>query len=320
MRETSVCSDFIRFNNVFFLIEKSRARLGVQKLILGCRSLEKAEAAKDLIARQEYSKSTSIEVWQVDLTSYDSVLAFGKRVQEQLPRLDAFIACAGVEPVEFTLAEDLEMTLTVNVVSTMLLNVLVLPKLRATSAKYSKPTHLTTVGSSVHIFGATDNLLEPPTEDSKDTFDLLSDPATADMGGPEVPMSPRYALSKTLLHAVHPHFAAKASGIGKEQVIVNWVNPGWCASEISRHKASISRGTKFWFSIMGRTAEQGSRELVNGILAGQETHGHYMSECTVKPESTFLRSEKGVLFRERLWRELVVRMNKMAPEAATILA
>lgn len=267
------------------------------------------------------STTTLIEVWELDLASYQSVLAFGKRVQAQLPRLDAFIANAGVEPVVFTLAEDLEMTLTVNVVSTMLLNILVLPKLRVTSAEYGIPTTLTIVGSSVHIFGSTENLLVPPKDKSKDAFALLSDPAIADLGGPDAWMSPQYALSKTLLHAVLPHLAAKASRPGqKEQVVVNWVNPGWCASDISRHKNAQSRGTRISFVLIGRTAEQGSRELVNAILAGKESHGHYMSECRMKPESTFLRSEKGVQFGERLWRELMARIERISPETAPILA
>jgi retinol dehydrogenase-12 len=226
-----------------------------------------------------------------------------------------------VEPVVYTSAEDLEMTLTVNVVATMLLNILVLPKLRATSAEHGIPTTLTTVGSSVHIFGSTETLLVTPKDKSRDIFATLSDPDSADLGGPDAPMSPRYALSKTLLHAVLPHLASKASRPAKkEEVIVNWVNPGWCASEISRHKNAQTRGTRVTFALIGRTAEQGSRELVNAIFAGKESHGHYMSECVVKPQSAFLRSEKGVQVGEQVWRELMARIERIAPETASILA
>lgn len=64
---------------------------------------------------------TTIEVWEVDLSKYSSAIAFGERVRTQLPRLDAFIANAGVETQELVLAESLEMTLTVTVVSTFML-------------------------------------------------------------------------------------------------------------------------------------------------------------------------------------------------------
>lgn len=245
------------------------------------------------------------------------MLAFGKRVRMTLPRLDAFIANAGVEMVEFETAEGVETTLTVNVISTMLLNIAVLPKLRETSTKHGTTTVITTVGSSVHIFGATDSLVSPAKQEGEDTFDLLSDPATADVGGPDVSMSPRYTLSKAILHAVLPHLAMRASRPDREeQVVVNCVNPGWCASDISRHKTPPGLMQKLSFALVGRTVEQGSRTLVHGILAGKETNGQYLSECRETLESDFLRSEKGLEVGERLWRELLARIKKISPETA----
>jgi retinol dehydrogenase-12 len=211
-------------------LKRHRARLNVATLILGCRSLEKGNTAKDVITRNIDCKTTAIEVWELDLASYQSVLAFAERVRTTLPRLDAFIANAGVRLMQFTLAEGIETTITVNVISNMLLNLGVLPKLRETSAKHGIATTLTIVGSMMHIFGPPENMAPPPDGKGFDTFDLLSDPATADMG-------PRYSLSKTLIHAVLSQLATVASRPGQhEQVIVNWVNPGCCASELDRHK------------------------------------------------------------------------------------
>lgn len=291
-------------------LKRDRARLNVATLILGCRSLQKGNTAKDLITRNIDRKKMAIEVWELDLTSYQSVLAFAERVRTTLPRLDAFIANAGVRLTEFTLAQGIETTITVNVVSNMLLNLGVLPKLRETSAKYGIATTLTIVGSMMHIFGPPESMAPPPEGKGIDTFDLLSDPATADMG-------PRYSLSKTLIHAVLLHLAAVAPRPAKhEQVIVNWVNPGWCASELDRHKAAPPLIQRLMFAVMGRTAEQGSHTLVHAVLAGKQTHGCYLSECRAKPESEFLRSGKGVEVRERLWRELMARIKKISPETA----
>jgi retinol dehydrogenase 12 len=235
-------------------------------------------------------------------------------------RLDAIIANAGVEMIEFTMAEGVETTLLVNVVSTMLLNIAVLPKLRETSAEHNTITTITAVGSSVHIFGATESLVQPTKGSGIDIFDLLSDPVTADMGKPGVPMSPRYALSKTILHGVLPQLAARASRPGhEEQVIVNCVNPGWCASEIARNKPSPAFMQNLMFALIGRTTEQGSRTLVHGIFAGPESNGQYLSECRVLPESDFLRSEKGNEVRKWLWEELIARIEKISPETAGFL-
>lgn len=291
-------------------LKPHRARLNVSTLILGCRSLQKGNMAKDLITRQVDCKTTTIEVWELDLASYQSVLAFAKRVRTTLPRLDALVANAGVRLEEFTLAEGIETTITVNVVSNMLLNLAVLPKLRETSVKQGITTTITIVGSMMHIFGPPESMASPPEDKGVDTFDMLSDPATAAMG-------PRYSLSKTLIHAVSSQLATMVSRPGQhKQVIVNWVNPGWCSSELDRHKTAPILIQRVMFTVMGRTAEQGSRSLLHAILAGKQTHGCYLSECRVKPESDFLRSKEGVEARERLWRELMMRIQKISPEIA----
>lgn len=296
------------------------ARLNAARIVLGCRSLQKANAARDSILKDRACKTTTIDVWQLDLADYQSVLSFAKRVQTDFSRLDAFIANAGVELMEFTLAEGLETTLTVNVVSTMLLNMAVLPKLRETSTRFGISTTLTVVGSMVHIFGPPELMKPPPREKDMDTFDMLSDPATADMGQPDSGMSPRYSLSKTLLHAVMPYFAKCASRPDrKEQVVVNWLNPGWCESELARHKATPALAQRMTFAAIGRTAEQGSRTLVHAILAGEQSHGKYLSECREIAESDFLRSEKGVEVRKRLWTELMARIEKISVEIARVI-
>lgn len=210
----------------------------------------------------------------------------------------------------FTLAEGVETTITVNVISNMLLNLGVLPKLRETSAKYGIKTTLTVVGSMMHIFGPPESMAPPPEGKGVDTFEVLSNPKTAEMG-------PRYSLSKTLIHAVLSQFATVASRPKHdERVIVNWVNPGWCASELDRHKKAPPLIQRIMFALMGRTAEQGSQTLVHAILAGEQTNGCYLSECRAKPESEFLRSKKGTEARERLWRELIARIRKISVETA----
>jgi retinol dehydrogenase-12 len=222
--------------------------------------------------------------------------------------------------MEFTLAEGVETTITVNVISCILLSIAVLPKLRETSTKYGTATTLTVVGSMVHIFGPLEKIESPPDGKAIDTFDILSDPATADMGHSSENMSPRYALSKTLLHALMPQLTTRASRSGQnEQIIVNWVNPGWCASELSRYKKSTPLMQKVMFATIGRTAEQGSRTLVHAVLAGKQTHGCYLSECCIKSESDFLRSEKGIEVGKRLWRELMERIERISPETAAFV-
>ena len=268
------------------------------------RNVQKGETAKTaIIEATECESRTNIEVWELDLARYESVLSFGERVRSALPRLDGFIANAGVEMSQFELTEGLEETLTVNVISTLLLAIGVLPKLQETSRKQDHPTVLTFVGSMVHAL-APDAQLEAH-QVGKDTFEVLSNPNTADM-----PM--RYNLSKLMLHQGCVELSAR---VDPSEVITNWVNPGWCASELARHKTPPLAARAIFMAI-GRTAEQGSRTLVDAVLAGKETHGCYLSECQIKPQSAFMRSERGAVLRERLWKELMARVEHISPETA----
>ena len=196
-------------------------RLDVDHLILGCRDVAKGEKAKRAVlasAPSGSSTSPNVEVWPVDMADYSSVQAFGHRASSTLTRLDAVVLNAGVELTEFELAEGIERTLTVNVVSTFLLAQLVLPKLGETGREREIDTHLTFVGSMIHIFAKTKQLCDAK---SGDILRTLSEPAQADMAN-------RYFLSKLLVLLGVRDLAAKidTSTEGKKaQVVINCVNP-----------------------------------------------------------------------------------------------
>lgn len=179
---------------------------------------EKAKRAVLASAPGGELTSPTVEVWPVDMADYSSVLAFGHRACSTLTRLDAVVLNAGVELTEFELAEGIESTLTINVVSPFLLAQLVLPKLGETGSAREVDTHLTFVGSMIHIFAKTKQLCGAK---SGDILRTLSDPAQADMAN-------RYFLSKLLLLLGVRDLAAKidTSAEGKKaRVVINCVNP-----------------------------------------------------------------------------------------------
>ena len=69
------------------------------------------------------------------MSSFASVKAFSDRANNELPRLDAVLANAGISTNLYNSAEGFEETLTVNVISTFLLSVLCLPALQRTAAQ-----------------------------------------------------------------------------------------------------------------------------------------------------------------------------------------
>lgn len=111
------------------------ARLGVETLILAVRSLEKGEAAKQDIEQSTKCGKDVVQVWHLDMASYSSVLAFVDRAAK-LQRVDALIANASIATLKYAVAEDNESTLTVNVISTFLLVLAMLPKMKSTAEEF----------------------------------------------------------------------------------------------------------------------------------------------------------------------------------------
>ena len=69
-------------------------RLGADKVILACRNAEKGESAVKEI-EQSTKRVGVAEVWSLDLSSFESVKEFAKRV-DGLKRIDGIIENAGV--------------------------------------------------------------------------------------------------------------------------------------------------------------------------------------------------------------------------------
>jgi NAD(P)-dependent dehydrogenase (short-subunit alcohol dehydrogenase family) len=120
--------------------------MGAKRIIMAVRTLSKGEAALAAI-RSETGRQDAGEVWELDLTSLDSVEAFARRIT-MLDRLDALIANAGVVMSSFQMVEGLELSLLVNVVSTMLLVFRALPKLQKTARTLGVQTRVVIVTSN----------------------------------------------------------------------------------------------------------------------------------------------------------------------------
>ena len=131
-----------------FEAAKHLVALGSAKVILAVRNVSSGKTAK-----AEIEAATGItnvaEVWALDLASYDSVKAFAKRAITELDRIDALIENAAVAISERTEAEGHLLPVTVNVLSTFLLAVLLLPKLTESARQSGILPHLVIVASTV---------------------------------------------------------------------------------------------------------------------------------------------------------------------------
>ena len=252
-------------SNVGLGLEAARhiVRLNAEKVILAVRNLEKGEKAKKSI-KDSTGRQGVVEVWSLDLSSYDSVKEFVKRA-EGLKRLDVMLGNAGIATNKYTRFEDNESTITVNVVSTFLLALMILPKLRETATRYNVTPRLTIVSSEVHKWTTL------PEKSSPDIFITLNDKETADMES-------RYPTSKLLEVLYCRELATKMTESKKPTVTLNFVAPGLCHSELARDAPFRLHVLKFF---LARTTEVGSRTLVTPAASGHHTHGQYMGDCKV---------------------------------------
>lgn len=122
-------------------------QLGATKVIMGVRNVAAGEEARAGI-QGTTGISDVAEVWALDLSSYSSVKAFAKRAIEELERIDALIENAAVAMSKRVVAEGHTLPITVNVYSTFLLAVLLLPKMSENSKQFGITPHLTIVTSS----------------------------------------------------------------------------------------------------------------------------------------------------------------------------
>jgi len=199
------------------------------------------------------------------------------------------------------LAEGNEATITTNVVSTYLLTLLCLPKLKETALKDNKQTYAVMVSSEVHFMTKLPYVVKEP---NKPVFDVLNEK------NPGI-MSDRYNASKLLEVFSSRQMVADYCPSKDYPVITNFVNPGLCHSGLMRETEVLGRIIKF---IMGaRTTEVGSRTLVHATHAGPESHGQYLSDCKIKPPAPFVTSTQGKELQAKVWKELSAKLEAIHP-------
>lgn len=238
-------------------------RLGVGKLIMAVRNLDKGREARTKLLKATSRSPDSVEVWHLDMSSYDSVKAFASQVNTNLTRLDGVLANAGILTEEFTLIEGNESTMTVNVVSTFLLFFLLLPKLRLSPS----PARFVVPNSALHYLASTKDLVP---DNNVSIFSRLNDPKRANIVA-------LYNTSKLLVIYIMRELDSQMKKSGKQAVILNTPNPSYCKTDLLRNSTQTAPP-----DFLARTQEMGSRALVHAVLAGPETSGQYLTNCHVQ--------------------------------------
>ena len=123
-------------------------------------------------------------------------------------------------------------------------------------------------------------------------------------------MQDRYNVSK-MLEVLACREITRERPNSQMKVTMNFVNPGWCHSELLREITNPIVG--LMKKIFCRTTEVGSRTLVHAGVAGPETHGQYLDSCQVKPCAPLVEGKEGPEIQRRVWEELAAKLEEIQP-------
>jgi NAD(P)-dependent dehydrogenase (short-subunit alcohol dehydrogenase family) len=251
--------------------------LGLSHLVMGVRSVEKGKAAATEL--HAANSSAKIDVWELDMESYDSVQNFVHKTRDNLSRIDIVILNAGLGPMNFTItpATGHEKAIQVNHLSTVLLAILLLPVLKSKSES-GKPPRLTIVSS------VTSHLCKFPNKDHRPLLPSFDDTAVTPWDASE-----RYGVSKLLCQL----FINKlAENVNPEDIIINMVDPGLTkATGLARDaKGMTALAAKMFFFVAGRPLNRGAATYIDAVLGhGKESHGCFLMNCKIAPYVTILQ-------------------------------
>ncbi|KAI6782560.1 uncharacterized protein J7T54_003571 [Emericellopsis cladophorae] len=268
------------------------SRLGAKKIIMAVRTEAKGLDAKTRILAVTGRPDTSIEVWHLDMNSYDSVKRFANRAQG-LERLDGVLANAGIMTRNWRLSEGIECSFNVNVVSTFLLYFLLAPKMRESGRNTGNTCRFVVPNSALHFLAPLAEL-----QSTQGTImERLNDEANSVMGT-------RYNLTKLLVIYAVRELATLNNG----SIIINTPNPSWCKSGLAHEQMAADPGAKQAEALLARSTEEGSRALVHGLLSGDDTNGQYLSNCQVHSPSCQVTGSWGQQTQKEFFRELVEKL------------
>lgn len=129
-------------------------------------------------------------------------------------------------------------------------------------------------------------------------------------------MDDRYNVSK-LLEVFACREIAKNHPVSQTNVTLNFVNPGWCHSELMREM--MNPFLVVLKKIMCRTTEVGSRTLVHAGLSGPESHGKYLSDSRIQQCAPLVEGPEGPEVQRRVWEELASKLEEIEPGVTRVL-
>lgn len=136
-------------------------QLGAARVLITVRDAKKGETTQSKIEASTGRKGV-VQVYELDLTRYDSVRAFAKRITAEIDRVDGVLANAGTSNGSWVEDERYEGSFTVNLFSNVLLLALLAPYLKDVGQTFGTTPRFTFVGSIGPFMAPTSPLANLP--------------------------------------------------------------------------------------------------------------------------------------------------------------
>ncbi|KAL8974906.1 MAG: hypothetical protein Q9197_000875 [Variospora fuerteventurae] len=284
-----------------FEAARKYAALGAAQLVLAVRSMDKGNAAKARIAQATGFDPAKISVLKADLATFASIQQFVNELDQKIDNLDVVLLNAGVGPPTYQKSpEGWEMAVQVNVLSTALMGLLLLPKLRATvQTRPGKPVHMTFVNSVAHV------------DVKREWFQSMT---LLDAANEEKAWDAQksYGMVKLLgMAAMRGVAQAAAKGPHGDSIIVNACCPSLCKTDLGRDwGAGMKLVMAGMQAVFARSAEQGARTLVSASALDSGASGKFWSHDVLYPPGPLVQDED---LMDQVWSEEVSILEKRVP-------
>ncbi|WWD06241.1 hypothetical protein V865_004327 [Kwoniella europaea PYCC6329] len=276
-------------------IAKHLVQHRASKIILAVRDTSKGEVAKvEILKHAKKDRHTEVEIWKVDMASFESVTDFAKRC-ESLERLDAVALNAGVIMKEFERSIDgheMSSSIQVNVLSPVYLALLLAPIINRSSTLPGQKGKIIFTGSETSEVAKTKSLSPSKplaTLDDEKTF-LASE---------------RYYQSKLVLQSL-----IKPLIVQFPSLIITNVGPGFVNSPLYRDGGAAAVAARR----IGRTPDQGARNVSFALLTLNKSTDWYVDCGVAKLHQPWLDSADGKLFSQNLWKEAFNEFRRLSSD------
>ncbi|KAK4554091.1 hypothetical protein LTR86_008932 [Recurvomyces mirabilis] len=277
-------------------------QLGADRVIVGVRSVEKGEQAKQEIEHRSRRKDCLL-VWQLDMLDYGSVQAFAERASRDLHRLDVVVLNAGVLKTKFEKsAYGWEETLQVNLLSTVLLALLLTPKLKASKTEEHTPVlEFVSSGNHMHLTSLDDQGSILNSFNAAEQFSFMR----------------QYDYSKLFLEYAKAELVRNLNGdvLDKPKVCVLSVCPGPVKTNLVRDFTSAwyLRLAVNMVGLLQRSPEEGARTYISGATSSPAVHGAFWQDDHVQGLAPLVGGDRGQARQAKVWAEIMAALKTDVP-------